>query len=438
MSHQYSKVILKAGKERSLQNFHPWLFSGAINKIEGEVKEGDIVEIYSANNSYLATGHYHKGSITVRIFSFNQIEINYDFWKNSLQRAYNRRKLLGFTYNKETNVYRLINAEGDDLPGLIIDIYNQTAVIQTHILGMYNIREDLSKALQEIYGGKLKAVFDKSAETMSKQGEINAANTYLFGDKGDTMVVENGLKFKIDWEEGQKTGFFIDQRDNRKLLGELAEDKTVLNAFAYSGGFSVYALDGGARLVHSVDSSKKAMMIADLNVRNNFPDEIGGKHRINNQNDNEGENEIADWSDVPAEKHPLSSNDKSQQYLNHECFAEDVFDYLKNMEPIYDLIILDPPAFAKHLSSIDKATIGYRNLNFEALRKMKSGSILFTFSCSQVIDKQLFRKIVFMAATQARKKVRILYQLTQPSDHPISIYHPEGEYLKGLVLLVED
>ena len=396
MPQQYSKVILKAGKERSLQNFHPWLFSGAINKIEGEPNEGAVVEIYSSADSYLATGHYHKGSITVRIFSFEQKEINYDFWKKSLQRAYNRRKLLGFIDNKETNVYRLINAEGDDLPGLIIDIYNQTAVIQTHTLGMYNIREDLSKALQEIYGDKLKAVFDKSAETMSKQGEMSAANAYLFGDKNDTTVLENGLKFLVDWEEGQKTGFFIDQRDNRKLLGELAEDKIVLNAFAYSGGFSVYALDGGARMVHSVDSSKKAMEIAENNVNRNFTDS------------------------------------------NHECFAEDVFDFLKKMEPIYDLIILDPPAFAKHLSSIDKATIGYRNLNFEAIRKMKSGSILFTFSCSQVIDKQLFRKIIFMAATQARKRVRILYQLTQPSDHPISIYHPEGEYLKGLVLLVED
>ena len=302
MSQQYSKVILKAGKERSLQNFHPWLFSGAINKIEGEVNEGDIVEIYSTANSYLATGHYHKGSITVRIFSFKKIEINYDFWKTGLQNAYNRRKLLGFIDNNETNVYRLINAEGDDLPGLIIDIYNQTAVIQTHTLGMYNIREDLSKALIEIYGDKLKAVFDKSAETMSKQWEIHAENSYLFGDKGDTMVIENGLKFKIDWEGGQKTGFFIDQRDNRKLLGELAEDKTVLNAFAYSGGFSVYALDGGAKLVHSVDSSKKAMEIADLNVVNNFTDS------------------------------------------NHESLSYDVFDFLKKMDPIYDLIILDPPA----------------------------------------------------------------------------------------------
>lgn len=431
MSQQYSKVILKAGKERSLQNFHPWLFSGAINKIEGDAQEGDIVEIFSAGNSYLATGHYHKGSITVRIFSFTQIEINYNFWKNSLQRAYNRRKLLGFIDNPETNVYRLIHAEGDDLPGLIIDIYNQTAVIQTHTVGMYNIRVDLTKALREIYGDKLKAVFDKSAETMTKQGEIHSANAYLFGDKGDTTVIENGLKFMIDWEEGQKTGFFIDQRDNRKLLGELAENKTVLNAFAYSGGFSVYALDGDAKLVHSVDSSKKAMEIADMNVRNNFRDE-------NDSNNTTHIDEVVEWSDSTTEKLNISNKEKSQQYLNHECFAEDVFDYLKSMEPIYDLIILDPPAFAKHLSSIDKATIGYRNLNFEAFRKMKSGSILFTFSCSQVIDKQLFRKIVFMAAAQARKKVRILYQLTQPADHPISIYHPEGEYLKGLVLLVED
>ncbi len=394
---EYPKIIIKPGKERSLQNFHPWLFSGAIQSVQGKPEEGDIVEVYSSKNNYLATGHCHDGSISVRVFSFIQQEINEVFWKIKIENAYRRREILGFVNNPKTNVYRLIHAEGDDMPGLIVDIYNSTAVIQTHTVGMFEIRGIIANAIVEVYGGKIKAVFDKSAETMAKQIKEELNNFYLVGERIDEPVMENGLTFKVDWEAGQKTGFFIDQRDNRQLLSSFTKDKKVLNAFAYSGGFSVYALAGGASLVHSVDSSQKAMEWAQTNVQSNYP-----------------------------------NTDK------HETFSEDVFDYLKKMEMDYDVVILDPPAFAKHLSSVDKATIGYRNLNYEALWKMKNGTILFTFSCSQVIDRTLFRKIIFMSALQARKKVRILHQLTQPADHPINIYHPEGEYLKGLVLLVED
>ncbi len=395
MSGNYTKLILKSGKERSLNNFHPWLFSGAVKQIDGPVKEGDIVEIWSNHNEYMATGHFHEGSIKVRIFSFKQVIPDYSFWKAKLQRAFEVRTQLGYTDNPATNVYRLIHAEGDSMPGLIIDIYNDTAVIQTHTLGMHAIKNDLAKALQEIYGKKLKAVYDKSAESMSKQSEVVVTNSYLFGQASGSEVLENGHRFFVNWEEGQKTGFFIDQRDNRELLGKLSNGKSVLNTFAYSGGFSVYALKAGARLVHSVDSSKKAMDWANKNVALN------------------------------------------QAGAPHEFFAVDTFDYLKSMKEEYDIIILDPPAFAKHLSAVDKAAKGYQNLNFEAIKRIKPNGILFTFSCSQVIDKSLFRKVVFTAAAQAKRNVRILYQLTQPSDHPVSMYHPEGEYLKGLVLHVE-
>lgn len=395
MSATYSKVILKSGKERSLNNFHPWLFSGAIKQIDGPVKEGDIVEIYTNHNDYMATGHFHEGSIKVRIFSFEQVQPDYAFWKSKLQRAFDVRKQLGFTDNTETNVYRLIHAEGDSMPGLIIDVYNDTAVVQTHTVGMHNIKNELAQALQEIYGTSLKAIYDKSSESMSKQSEVVVTNGYLWGQATGSDVLENGHRFYVNWEEGQKTGFFIDQRDNRELLGRLSKNKSVLNTFAYSGGFSVYALKAGARLVHSVDSSKKAMDWADKNVKLNF------------------------------------------ENAPHEFFTVDTFDYLKHMKEEYDIIILDPPAFAKHLSAVDKAAKGYQNLNHEAIKRIKPNGILFTFSCSQVIDKSLFRKVVFTAAAQAKRNVRILYQLTQPSDHPVSMYHPEGEYLKGLVLHVE-
>ena len=391
----FSKIILLPGKERSTQNKHPWLFSGAIKKTEGETKEGDIVEVFSSIGVYLATGHYHSGSITVRIFSFEQINPDYSFWKSKLQSAYDFRKKLNLVDNPETNCYRLIHAEGDGMPGLIIDIYNSVAVIQTHTVGMHAIKNHLVQALKELYGDSLSAIYDKSGDTMSRQQQLEISNELLWGDKTEEDVLENGLKFHVNFSEGQKTGFFLDQRENRQLLGTYSSGKKVLNTFAYSGGFSLYALKNNAALVHSVDSSKKAAAWAEQNVSMNF-------------------------NDAP-----------------HQFFAEDVFDFMKKSDEVYDVIILDPPAFAKHLSSLKQATVGYRNLNTEAIRRIAPGGILFTFSCSQVIDKELFRKIVFTAAVQARRNVRILHQLSQPPDHPISIYHREGEYLKGLVLYIE-
>jgi 23S rRNA (cytosine1962-C5)-methyltransferase len=395
MSKQFSKIILKKGKERSLLNFHPWLFSGAVEKEEEGIKEGDVVEIFSNNNNYLATGHYHEGSIKVRIFSFEKINAEFKFWKEKIQRAYQLREKLGLTGNTDTNVYRLIHAEGDGLPGLIIDIYNTTAVIQTHTLGMYHNRNLFADALKEIYGSKLSAIYDKSSDSLSRQESMSVQNEFLFGEVDGVQVIENDVHFHVDIKEGQKTGFFIDQRENRKLLASYSRGKKILNAFSYSGGFSLYALKENAALVHSVDSSKKAAELTEKNIQLNF------------------------------------------KYAPHQFYTEDVFDFLKKQETSYDVIVIDPPAFAKHLSSVDKATIGYRNLNYEAIRRINKNGILFTFSCSQVIDKMLFRKIVFTAAAQAKRNVKILHQLTQPPDHPISIYHPEGEYLKGLVLYVE-
>lgn len=395
MSSLFPKIILKPGKERSLQNFHPWLFSGAVEKADDGITEGDIVEIFSDNKKYLATGHYHDGSIKVRIFSFEETDCSFHFWKNKLEKAFQLRERLGLINRPETDVYRLVHAEGDGLPGLIIDIYHTTAVIQTHTLGMHRIKTFLVDGLKEIYGSGLSAIYDKSADTMSKQEAVHVNNEFLFDKQESIQVTEHGIKFYIDIREGQKTGFFIDQRENRKLLSKYSKGKKILNAFAYSGGFSLYALNGGAELVHSVDSSKKAAEWAERNVALNF----------NN--------------------------------ASHQFFSEDVFDFLKKSETGYDVMILDPPAFAKHLSAVHQATVGYRNLNYEAIKKINRNGILFTFSCSQVIDKNLFRKIIFTAAAQAKRNVRILHQLTQPADHPISLYHPEGEYLKGLVLYVE-
>ena len=395
MSFDSPKIILKKTKERSLQNFHPWLFSGAIEKKEDGIKEGDAVEIFSHNQNYLATGHYHEGSIMVRVFSFEKTDYSYDFWKSKLVKAFQLREQLGMINNAETNVYRLVNAEGDGMPGLIIDVYSTTAVVQTHTLGMHRLKHFIVEALKEIYGSRLTAIYDKSAESMRKQEATGMTNGFLFGKEDEIVAIENNIRFYIDVPEGQKTGFFIDQRENRKLLAYYSKEKSVLNAFAYSGGFSMHALNGKAALVHSVDSSKKAAALAERNIALNF-------------------------RDAP-----------------HQFFSEDVFDFLKKSETRYDIMVLDPPAFAKHLSSVDKATIGYRNLNSEAFRQIKKIGIVFTFSCSQVIDKNLFRKIIFTAAAQAKRNVKVLHQLTQPADHPISIYHPEGEYLKGLVLYVE-
>jgi 23S rRNA (cytosine1962-C5)-methyltransferase len=397
MESSFSKIILKQGKERSLLNFHPWLFSGAIAHIEGEAKEGDIVEVFSHDKRYLATGHYHEGSITVRVFSFEQVSPGKEFWKKKITNAFELRQRLGLTDNSSTNAYRLVHAEGDGAPGLIIDIYNTAAVIQTHTLGMHHAKSYIADALKEIYGSGLQCIYDKSADTMSKQNQGVIENKFLFGEMEDAVVTENGIKFHIDFKAGQKTGFFIDQRENRKLLGQYAKGKKVLNTFSYSGGFSLYALKEEAALVHSVDSSKRAAEWTEQNMKLNS-DMVGN---------------------------------------NHTFYTQDVFDFLKSSQESYDVIVLDPPAFAKHLSSVNKATIGYRNLNCEAIKRINRGGILFTFSCSQVIDKALFRKIIFTAAAMTKRNVRILHQLTQPADHPISLYHPEGEYLKGLVLYVD-
>ena len=393
---KYPKIRLKKGKEKSLNNFHPWLFSGAIAEVDGNPAEGDIAEVYSYDNKYLCTGHYHKGTITVRAFSFSQEEINLDFWKKKLRSAYNLRKELNLVENEQTNVYRLVHAEGDDMPGLIIDVYKEVAVLQTHTLGMHNIKENLIAGLKELYGEKLKAVFDKSSETMRKQTGLELENKFLFGDRYEDIVVsEFNNIFKVNFQSGQKTGFFIDQRENRKLLAGYSENKKVLNTFCYTGGFSIYALNAGASIVHSVDSSASAIALADINVA-------------------------------------LNSN-----VQNHTSFTENVFEFIKKQDERYDVIILDPPAFAKHLNALKQASIAYRNLNAEAIKRINKGGIIFTFSCSQVIDKILFRKIIFASAALTGRKVRVLHQLSQPADHPVSIYHPEGEYLKGLILYVE-
>ncbi len=375
--------------------FHPWIFSGAIGKIEGSPVEGETVEVYSSDAHYLATGHFHDGSIKVRIFSFEKTDNDFNFWNSKFRNAFEVRERLGLTDNSSTTVYRLIHAEGDGMPGLIVDIYGPVAVIQTHTIGMHALKQIFVDCLKNIYGTKLEAIYDKSSDTMSKQNSYVGENSFLYGNLEETVVYENDILFNVNWVEGQKTGFFIDQRENRALLGRYSKGKKILNTFSYSGGFSMYALKAGASLVHSVDSSKKAGLLAEKNAE------------INN---------------VPE---------------RHAFFNMDVFDYLKQNKDEYDIIILDPPAFAKHLSSVEKAMIGYRNLNTEGFKKIIPGGLLFTFSCSQVMDKVLFRKVIFQAAAQAKRNVRVVYQLSQGPDHPVNIYHPEGEYLKGLVLMVD-
>jgi 23S rRNA (cytosine1962-C5)-methyltransferase len=391
----YSKIFLKSGKDRSILNFHPWIFSGAIKKSEGPMNDGDIVDVLATDGRFLGRGFYNNGSITVRVFCFKQEIINANFWKEKLHKAYLVREVLGLINNADTNAYRLVHGEGDGIPGLIIDMYNGVAVIQSHNFGAHNIKEHIVSGLKEIFKEKLHAIYDKSSETMPKHDTHPFKNQLLFGSTLKTEVLEHGNKFFVDFVEGQKTGYFIDQRENRKLLGEYSKGKSVLNTFCYSGGFSVYSLKAGAGKVHSVDSSKKAIELTDKTI------ELNG----------------------------FSSN--------HKSFVADTFDYLKNPEEKYDIIVLDPPAFAKHLSAVKNASQGYQRLNLMAFQNIKENGILFTFSCSQAIDKILFRKIVFAAAAQSGRNVRILHQVTQPADHPVSIYHPEGEYLKGLVLHVE-
>lgn len=393
----HPKIILHKGKERSVQNFHPWIFSGAVKKQADGLTEGALVDVFSADDNYLATGHFHKGTIVVRVISFEATDSGASFWEKKITTAYNYRKSLLLTDNASTNTYRLIHGEGDGLPGLIVDIYNDVAVVQAHTAGMALSLEHIKNALLAVYGKRLKAIYNKSFESLKKQNHVAAPDDFIYQseDYHSSPVKENDFLFAIDFIGGQKTGFFVDQRENRKLLAQYSKNKRVLNTFCYTGGFSVYALGAGATLVHSVDSSKKAIEQTDINVALNFKN------------------------------------------ANHKSFAEDVFDYLKKSEQQYDVIVLDPPAFAKHLSAVKNAMVGYRNLNYEGIKKCAPGSILFTFSCSQAIDKDLFRKVIFQAAAQAKRNVKIMHQLSQPADHPINIYHPEGEYLKGLVLYVE-
>ncbi|MDP4184119.1 MAG: class I SAM-dependent rRNA methyltransferase [Bacteroidota bacterium] len=393
---KYTQVILKPGKEQSMLRFHPWVFSGAIKKIKGDVREGEIVEVFSHEKQFLGIGHYQIGSIAVRIFSFVPVQPDLEYWKSKLSSAFELRRRLGLTANPETNVYRLVHGEGDGLPGLVIDYYNGTAVLQMHSVGMYLIREQLTEALRAVMGDQLQAVYDKSDKTLPFKADLNPENGYLFGNSAPEIVQEYATRFRVDWEEGQKTGFFIDQRENRKLLGEYSKGRSVLNMFCYTGGFSFYAMKGGANLVHSVDASAKAIDLTRENVELNFP----GDSR-------------------------------------HEAFVADAFEYMRDIKDQYDLIILDPPAFAKHRDNLRQALQGYKRLNAKAFEQIKPGGIVFTFSCSQVVSREHFRNAVFSGAAIAKRNVRILHQLTQPADHPINIYHPEGEYLKGLVLYVE-
>ena len=390
------KVILKPKKEESLQRFHPWIFSGAIQKIQGNPKEGDVVDIYTCNDEFCATGHYQIGSIAVRIFSFEKITPGFAFWKNKIAKAYRLRVALGLAGNPANNTYRLIHGEGDSMPGLIVDVYDKTAVMQAHSVGMHTIRTELASAIVEVLSPEIENVYYKSETTLPFKANLNPKDEYLTGKENQCTAIENGLKFHVDWLKGQKTGFFTDQRDNRSLLEKYSQGRSVLNMFCYTGGFSFYAMRGGAELVHSVDSSAKAIELTKQNVELNFP---GDKR--------------------------------------HEAFATDAFRYLEEMKQAYDLIILDPPAFAKHRDVLKNALQGYKKLNAKAFEKIKPGGILFTFSCSQAVSKEQFRLAVFSAAALSGRNVRILHQLTQPADHPVNIYHPEGEYLKGLVLYVE-
>lgn len=392
----YKKVHLKVGKEESLKRFHPWVFSGAINKIEGEPEEGEVVNIYTSKGEFIALGHFQIGSIAVRILSFCEEEVNKDFWKRKLTVAYDMRKRIGLADNPINNTFRLVHGEGDNLPGLIIDVYDKTAVMQAHSAGMHVYRMQLSDALSEVMGNNIENIYYKSETTLPFKADLGPENGFLKGGSPNNVAMEYGLKFQVDWLKGQKTGFFVDQRENRALLEKYAKDRTVLNMFCYTGGFSFYAMRGGAKLVHSVDSSAKAVDLTNKNVELNF----SGDSR-------------------------------------HSAYAEDAFKYLDRMGDQYDLIVLDPPAFAKHKDALRNALQGYRKLNAKAFEKIKPGGILFTFSCSQVVTKDNFRTAVFTAAAISGRKVRILHQLTQPADHPVNIYHPEGEYLKGLVLYVE-
>lgn len=403
----YKTIQLKKGKEESLKRFHPWIFSGAIQRMERGIEEGETVRVITSTGEFIAVGHYQIGSITVRVLSFDDIAIDTDYWKKRLQSALEMRCRIGIADNPQNDTYRLVHGEGDGMPGLVIDCYGKTAVIQAHSVGIHICRKDIVKALVEVMGTRTENVYYKSETTLPFKADITSAETcpdeanglkngFLYGGSNENTAIENGLKFHVDWLHGQKTGFFVDQRENRSLLEKYANGKSVLNMFCYTGGFSVYAMRGNAEKVHSVDSSAKAVELTNANIALNFPGDT-----------------------------------------RHKAICEDAFKYLEREGDKYDLIILDPPAFAKHRAALKNALRGYTRLNVKAFEHIKRGGILFTFSCSQVVTKDNFRNAVFTAAAQAGRTVRILHQLHQPADHPINIYHPEGEYLKGLVLYVE-
>ena len=393
---QYKSVYLKRGKEESLKRFHPWVFSGAIAKMDESIEDGDTVNVYTSEDKFIAVGHYQIGSIAVRVLSFEERSIDKNFWEERLSEALKMRLAIGIADYYENNTYRLVHGEGDSLPGLVIDCYGKTAVMQAHSVGMHINRTDIAEALVKVMDGRIENVFYKSETTLPYKADLGQENGFIIGGFTDNTAVENGLKFHVDWLKGQTTGFFVDQRENRSLLEKYAKGKNVLNMFCYTGGFSFYAMRGGANLVHSVDSSAKAIDLTNANVELNFP----GDER-------------------------------------HQAYCEDAFKFLDNAEDFYDLIVLDPPAFAKHRAALHNALKGYTRLNVKAFERIKHGGILFTFSCSQVVTKDNFRNAVFTAAAISGRNVRILHQLHQPADHPINIYHPEGEYLKGLVLYVE-
>lgn len=390
------KIYLKKNKEESLKRLHPWIFSGAILKMDEGIAEGDVVDVVGYNGEFIGKGHYQIGSIAVRMLTFSEEEIDEAFWQKRLLSALQMRIAIGVADNKNNDTYRLVHGEGDNMPGLVVDCYGKTAVIQAHSVGVHYQRNMIAKALKEVLDDRVENVYYKSETTLPFKADLGQENEFLFGNTDENIALENGLKFHVDLLRGQKTGFFVDQRDNRMLLEKYSVGKKVLNMFCYTGGFSFYAMRGGATLVHSVDSSAKAIELTKANVELNFPGDA-----------------------------------------RHQAYCEDAFRFLDKMGENYDLIVLDPPAFAKHKGALRNALKGYTRLNMKAFEKIKRGGILFTFSCSQVVTKDNFRNAVFTAALQAKRKVRILHQLHQPADHPINIYHPEGEYLKGLVLYVE-
>ena len=393
----WKRIIIRDNKAEAIRRRHPWIFSGAVLKKDPSLEDGDPVAIYSQGGQLLGAGHFQQeGGIAVRLLEFGSATAqDLPFWVARLQNAWDYRRRLGLAGNEQTNAYRLVHGEGDGLPGLIIDIYAGVAVIQCHSAGMYLQREQIAFALREIFGTDLTAVYDKSSDTLVRFRHQPVADGYLLGASGPVEVKEYGHRFQVNWETGQKTGFFLDQRENRRLLGQYAAGKKVLNTFSYSGGFSVYALAAGAQLVHSVDASKKAIELADDNVKRNFGAEA-----------------------------------------SHQSFAEDVNRFFKEHPETYDVMIVDPPAFAKNLSKRHNAVQGYKRLNVSAMQRLAPGGILFTFSCSQVVDMPLFYHTITAAAIEVGRPVRVMHQLSQPPDHPVSLFHPEGSYLKGLVLQV--